>query len=113
MNILQHNIETAQKAVAEAAAAHQAIRESWARLQVFAEAVFQAIASRDGDASSMTKEELVAANAGDFKLFHEMDTVADGQISSEEWHGFLQRTHEEKSVDGGWEKGEEWLSSKI
>ena len=59
-------------------------------MQGEAEVVFKQIAGLEGDPELMSKEELVAAHHGDFKIFSKMDTDADGNVTLDEWHDWRQ-----------------------
>jgi len=53
----------------------------------------------------MTSVDLIA---GDFKIFELLDSDADGLVTREEWHAWLQKTHADKG-----EKGDKWLAALL
>ena len=81
----------------------------WHALEEEAELVFQKVASIDGNPDLMSKAELVRAYHGDFKVFEDIDGDSDGNVTLDEWHAWLQRTHASK--EGA--KGDRWLKSVL
>ena len=60
--------------------------------------MFRLASAQDDDATTMSKEELVSAHHGDFRVFGKLDADKDGAVTLDEWHAFLKRTHDERGL---------------
>jgi hypothetical protein len=61
-----------------------------------------------GSDGLLSKDELVAAHGGDFKIFAKLDTDGNGMISQDEFLAYLKSRHAEKGAKKA-EKGDQWL----
>ena len=82
-----------------------AMTDKWSDLAAHAREIFVYIAGQDGDSAHMTKEELVTAHGGDYRLFERLDSNGDGVVTQQEWLAFLDLTRAEKGEDVGFK----WL----
>ena len=69
------------------------------------EEVYQLVAGEDG---IISKEELIDAQGGDYRLFQHMDADNGGSVSKLEWLIFMRGTHAQKSLTSI-KKGDKWL----
>jgi hypothetical protein len=74
--------------------------ETWEFMVTQAKICFNLIACADGDDTQISKDELIAAHHGDFKLFQKCDADESGQTTLPEWLAFLSTSFAEREKKG-------------
>jgi len=108
MYTLQRGTKSDAQLKAEAAARAAFLNEKLGQ----GEAVYRMLIQKDSSDQVLRKTELAAVFPTDTELFDRIDKSEDGQITLEEWLGFLRTTHavmEENEM----ESGDRWLENII
>jgi len=88
---------------------YKGMESAYVQLEEDADEIYSKIAMLDGE-GEISKEELVLAHQGEFKMFRDLDVDDSGLISRDEWRNFIKKKSEEASPDGDDPvKGQKWL----